>query len=390
MRPHRSIVSALLLTAVTALTHTDGRAQESGAFVTRLGNDTLAVEKVTRTDKQIRGEYVIRSPRTSHRTYTADLAADGTIRRLEMVSRNLGAGPGPKETKFTIEFTGDSAISTAPRGDSTVTARVAAMKGAIPSLQAVMAIFEQLGRQARAAKASSYTTTLVGPGSTTTNKMEVVPGNGDTLKFFLETSVGKFGPWNVRLDKSGRLLSYSGTGTPFQAEAVRVANWDIAAAAASYADRPLGQLSARDSVRAMLGTDSLWVEYSRPAKRGREIFGSVVPWNTVWRTGANAATHFRTSKDVVIGGTAVPAGTYTLWTLPTPKGWKLMINKQTGQWGTAYDQKQDLARVDLQVETLMEPVELFTIEIEPQGDKATLRMSWDRTRVAVPIEGGKK
>jgi hypothetical protein len=213
----------------------------------------------------------------------------------------------------------------------------------------------------------------------------VTAGRGDTLNLMFETSVGTFGPWVMRLDSSGRLLSYSGKGTPFQAEAERVTSLDIAAAAAAFADRPLGQLSARDTARALLGADTLWVDYGRPARRGREIFGSVVPWNTVWRAGANTATHFRTSADVVIGGTAVPAGTYTLWALPAPGGWKLIVNRQTGQWGTVYDEKQDLARIDMRVETLADPVERFTIEIAPQGDGAELRMAWDRTRAAVPI-----
>ena len=375
---------ALAATALCLL-HSDGRAQ-SGAFIVRLGTDTLCVENVTRTARQIRGEYVIRSPRTSHRTYTADLAADGTIRHFELITRNLGAGPGPKETRSTIEFLGDSAVATAPRGDSTVTTRVAAGRGAIPSLQAVMGLIEQLARQARASKSSSYTAALVAPGATTTNKMMLSPGKGDTLNLMLETSVGTFGPWILRLDRSGRLVSYSGKGTPFQAESERLATLDVPVAAAAYADRPLGPLSGRDTVRAILGNDSLSVEYSRPSKRGREIFGSVVPWNTVWRTGANAATHFRTSSDIVIGGTRVPAGTYTLWTLPTPAGWKLIINRQTGQWGTVYQESQDLARVDLRVETLTDPVELFTIAIEPDGAGAMLLMSWDRTRVVVPIE----
>lgn len=116
-------------------------------------------------------------------------------------------------------------------------------------------------------------------------------------------------------------------------------------------------------------------------KRGREIFGNVVPWNTPWRTGANAATQFSTSADLVIGGTTVPAGKYTLWTLPTATGWKLIINKQTGQWGTEYHAEQDLVRVDAKVETLSAPVEQFIIAFEP----AAITFTWDRTKVSVPV-----
>jgi len=116
-------------------------------------------------------------------------------------------------------------------------------------------------------------------------------------------------------------------------------------------------------------------------KRGREIFGNVVPWNTVWRTGANEATQFNTSADLVISGATVPAGKYTLWTLPTPSGWKLIINKQTGQWGTEYHPEQDLVRVDAKVETLAAPVEELVIAFE----SGALTITWDKARVSVAV-----
>jgi hypothetical protein len=134
-------------------------------------------------------------------------------------------------------------------------------------------------------------------------------------------------------------------------------------------------------VRATLGGAEVWIDYSRPQKRGRVIFGDVVPWNTVWRTGANAATQLNTSADLVVAGTTVPAGKYTLWTLPTQNGWKVIINKQTGQWGTEYNQAQDLVRVDAKVETLATPVEQMAIAFEP----GTLTVSWDKTKVSVPV-----
>jgi hypothetical protein len=138
----------------------------------------------------------------------------------------------------------------------------------------------------------------------------------------------------------------------------------------------------------------VWVDYSRPTKRGRVIFGDVVPWNAVWRTGANAATQFNTPVDLVIGGATVPAGKYTLWTLPTPNSWKLIINKQTGQWGTAYDSTQDLVRVDLAVETLPSAVEQFVIAFGPPHSglpaapvpaATAMFFTWDKTQVSVPI-----
>jgi hypothetical protein len=111
----------------------------------------------------------------------------------------------------------------------------------------------------------------------------------------------------------------------------------------------------------------------------------VVPWNQVWRTGANEATLFETSADLVIGGTTLPAGTYTLWTIPARDRWTLIINRNTGQWGTNYDAKYDFARLDMKVEPLPQPVEQFTIAIDPQGSGGILKLEWERTRASIPF-----
>jgi hypothetical protein len=106
----------------------------------------------------------------------------------------------------------------------------------------------------------------------------------------------------------------------------------------------------------------------------------------VWRTGANEATTLTTEIDLNIGGATIPAGKYTLYTLPSETGWKLIINKQTGQWGTIYDEKQDLVRVDMKTSQLSDPVEQFTILLEPHGDAlAQLSLQWETTQVSVPV-----
>lgn len=115
--------------------------------------------------------------------------------------------------------------------------------------------------------------------------------------------------------------------------------------------------------------------------------GDLVPYDKVWRTGANEATMLTTPVDLNIGGTNVPAGKYTLWTLPSEGTWKLIINKQTGQWGTSYDGTQDLARVDMQKTQTSHPVEEFTISWKKNGDdRADLVLEWENTRVWVPVK----
>jgi hypothetical protein len=136
-----------------------------------------------------------------------------------------------------------------------------------------------------------------------------------------------------------------------------------------------------------LGGKTITITYNRPSMRGRKVMGNLVPYGKVWRTGANAATTLTTPVDLTIGGTSVPAGKYTLYSLPGENSWKLIINKQTGQWGTEYDESQDLARVDMKVSQTPSPTEQFLISWNKKGEsQADLIMEWENTRVAVPVK----
>ncbi len=138
--------------------------------------------------------------------------------------------------------------------------------------------------------------------------------------------------------------------------------------------------------RVMLNGKEVMVHYNAPSKKGRAIFGGLVPYDKVWRTGANPATLFKTAVNLKVGGTSVPAGTYTIYTLPSTGTWKLIINKQTGQWGTEYDQKQDLARIDMQKKSISSPQEKMSISFEnTSGASTELHIKWDTTDVYVPV-----
>ena len=135
-----------------------------------------------------------------------------------------------------------------------------------------------------------------------------------------------------------------------------------------------------------IGASAITVDYSAPSKRGRAIMGGLVPYGKVWRTGANAATTLQTSSNITIGDLAVPAGSYTLYTIPGEKEWTLIVNKQTGQWGTQYDPSQDLGRVKMAVKQLKDPVETFAIGVKPgSGKKGALTLTWENTEASAPI-----
>ena len=146
-------------------------------------------------------------------------------------------------------------------------------------------------------------------------------------------------------------------------------------------------LSPPKKADAKLGNGkTVSVDYSAPSMRGRKIMGELVPYGKVWRTGANSATKFHTDSDLTVNGTKVPAGDYTLYTLPTESGWKLIINKQTGQWGTEYDESKDLARVDMNVAKTPAPVEQMEIKLEPKGGDVVMHVIWENTDASVNLK----
>lgn len=146
------------------------------------------------------------------------------------------------------------------------------------------------------------------------------------------------------------------------------------------------RISPHDKSEVTLAGKQITITYGRPSIRNRKIMGDLVPYGEVWRTGADEATTLITPVDLNIGGTDVAAGEYTLWTLPSDGAWKLIINRQTGQWGTNYDETRDLARVDMQKSALPQTVDEFTISWDKKDDRsADLVLEWENTRVSVPV-----
>ena len=134
------------------------------------------------------------------------------------------------------------------------------------------------------------------------------------------------------------------------------------------------------------GGKTITVDYSSPRAKGRKIFGGLVPYGEVWRAGANEATTFVAASDVMIGGTHVPAGSYTLFTIPNKDKWTLIISKKTGEWGIPYPgADQDFARVDMKVSPTSPAVENFTIAFDKAASGCTLRMEWETTKATVDI-----
>jgi hypothetical protein len=130
------------------------------------------------------------------------------------------------------------------------------------------------------------------------------------------------------------------------------------------------------------------VTYSRPSKNGREVFGTLVPYGKIWRTGANENTEIKFYQDIELAGKKVKAGTYSLFTIPGEKEWTIILNKELDYWGAfKYNEKSDVVRVTAPVSGLDDPLENFSIQFEGKGEKgAVMKLGWDKTVVEVPIK----
>ena len=159
-----------------------------------------------------------------------------------------------------------------------------------------------------------------------------------------------------------------------------------------YTDVLKKPLSPKDTVEFKLNDLELEVFYNRPSKREREIFGGLVAYNKVWRTGANEATTFETNKALKIGIDSLPAGKYTLWTIPNKKSWQVIFNSKQYPWGVndamqaMRDAEFDIININIPVEEIPTTVEQFTIAFDNSTDNLSLTMAWDNTKIVVPLK----
>ncbi|GAB5535033.1 MAG: hypothetical protein Rubg2KO_12820 [Rubricoccaceae bacterium] len=369
-----------------AHTSPQGSSAETAAFVTTLGADTLAVERFTRTASGMEASVALRAPRTTLTTYRLALNADGGLQSYEAVARQPLTGEVLRQQ--TVRPMGDSlrVTLTDPAGETSMRTILGADQP-LPFIDMVHWPFELM--VARAVEAGGP---LNQPLFTTRGSVafasDVASDGTVTVRH------PSRGPMTVQADAEGRLLTLDASATTRKLLVRRVADVDVERAASRWAEmdasgRSVGDLSGRGETVAEVGGATITVDYGVPLKRGRDIWGALVPWGERWRTGANRATHFSTDRSLVFdpGGVAlvVPAGEYTLFSVPQPDGGFLIINRQTGQNGQTYDEARDLGRVPFQQSSLETEVEAFEIAVEPTDEGGRIALQWDRDAFWVPF-----
>jgi hypothetical protein len=371
-------------------------------FLTLLGQDTISVESIIRQGNTVKSDEVDRFPRVRIRHTEVELNDDGSIRHLAMEIHTPSEPSGQRDRTVVadvahnnVHLTKTDSTGTVnrdfPTGGSMVVAHVpqmyslyelyfvAALKqSAAPKLSAGRPVQLRqfyIDREFDRFPLGDATVTPMGKG-----RVEVthdwLSGTGEAM-----------------MDSADDMLSYSGGRTTYKVEVKRLGTApDLKAIAARFeaketADGSVKSLSVRDTVRAQVGNAMLTIDYGRPLLRGRTLLGEVIPYDRVWRTGANAATQFTTTTPIKVGGMPVPAGTYTLFTAPHTSGVDLIVNKEKGEWGTEYNGSHDLGSVRMTSEVATTPVEEFTISVIP-GDQrhGKLVLEWGSFRWIVLIE----
>ena len=354
---------------------------QTGSFVTTLGSDTVSVERFERKGPSIDGMIVRRSPQTTLTKYAATLNPDGTVARYtQLTTRGDGTALANGSIPLTLTFSGDTVVREVQANGQMVLFRRVVPRGTYPAAGGSLGM---TGLLIAAAKGGATVHTIglagtdVGPA-----KADIRMINSDSV----EVVTGGFRT-GYRVDRAGRVQRADGSLTTQKLIATATKAVDVAALARNWAMRDaagqaMGATSTRDTLSVMIGTAAVTIDYGRPAKRGREVWGKLVPFDTTWRFGANAAAVMRTDKPLDIGGTTIPAGAYTLWLYPSAGQSLLIVNSQVGQWGTAYDVSKDVARIPLEKQASRPtPVERYTVNVED----GRLLMTWDRDGYAAKI-----
>jgi hypothetical protein len=392
----------LLLASLAAVACRPAEPEQRYGFIALLGRDTISVESVTRRGNTVVVDGVDRFPRVSRRHTEIELGPGSTIRHLVMDIHTPSEPANQRERRVTADVTADSVHILKADAEHRLRYNFATNGAVAMAHVPQMYSLYELYFDAAFARAAA---------------LKRVAGDTVQLRqFYIDREFDRFplhhgvirilsgnraeiqhdwlaGTGQATFDSTGRMLTYSGARTTYLVEVARLDSqpdikpiadkWE----AAETAKGGVSQLSPRDTVRSSIGPASITIDYSRPLARGRVLLGNVIPYDRVWRTGANAATQFTTSAPVRLAGIQLAAGTYTLWTVPHQNGVDLIVNGQAGQWGTEYNGARDVGKARMQSDTLSTPVDQFTISVAAaDARRGTLTLEWASFRWTAPIE----
>jgi hypothetical protein len=358
-----------------------GHASDRGLVVYTLGSDTTTLQYFEYDDRRFK---------------TTILDLDGTVEKYEAVGlldisgdisevhskhyRPDAAGNWSPMAEADNVVTGDSTVATITREGKMIRRRALAGKAIVSNAADPCSfyMFPYMGFFASVSVRDTLFHCHFALGSCRTFYV--------TRASSRELHVGSSVMGRVRLftGGSGRMDSANAVGSSlnFTARVIRDGNdypgYIDQLGKVKWASHSAVKPTMRDSVRLVVGSKNIAIDYWSPMTRGRQIFGAVVPWNRIWRTGANNATKLRLGLPLQHDGQTLPAGEYSLWTYPTEKGWWLIVNRKANVWGTEYDSTADLMKWPMHVEQTVEKVEALKIDLlQRPGGVIRLQVAWD-------------
>ena len=388
----RSCACAVLVIGLALIARDPVSAQsERGGFIARLGNDTVHIEQFERSGNTITGTVLQRTPAFRTIRWSMSLDANGNPLKYEAKATDATGAPLLNGVTGSLEFSRDTIVRNAYRNGQMETAHVFAPNGAVPSpglpyvgvtyLSYEWAFAALRKRVASGGDSALFQLSMFAAQPAPSKTPAWIVGKDSAeLSYF---GVAKSG---YKFDTRGRLVSSDWTNTTYRYRVQRLADVNLDAigqawSGAEQAKQGFGVLSPRDSTKATLGAAHLTFDYSRPAARGRRVWGEVVPWDKVWRLGADMATHFTTDVDLNVGDTVVPAGRYTLWMVASETAPKLVVSTAVNIFGTNYNPSKDLARISLTRRPVTDNTERLTLGVE----EGTIAIRWADAVWSVPV-----
>ncbi len=377
-----SALSILIPSAVSAQTR---------GFIARLGVDTFAVERFERVGNTVHGAVARHTPVATVLRYTLVFNPDSSLASYEEGIYNPDGSPaadaqGVAPTGMRMTFSRDSVVREVTLNGTRVSRHDAAPDVTLPAVGGTSPYWQELAIQAvRRHAAREFGFFGFGLAQSAPLVFPVRLVGADSAEVLFPQGFRR----GYRMNRAGELLHGDATNTTVRLQMTTVPDADIDAIARAWgakdiAGRGMPIASPRDSLTARIGDATVVIDYGRPSKRGRKIWGALVPFDTVWRLGANFPTQLRTNHDLVIGGVTVPSGSYSLWLVPSAQRSFLLVNSQTSGWVGVpmHDPSLDVARIPVTRHTGQPGgEEQFRFAIQD----GVLVMLWDDGGYDVPI-----
>ncbi|AHM60905.1 hypothetical protein D770_13255 [Flammeovirgaceae bacterium 311] len=380
-----SIVALLSITFCGFKAYGQSSQPYTASFIGRMGTDTVLVETYTMVNNHLYGKAFIRVPEDYIGEFSVHFYPDGSIREFNVAAMDPFISSVPfKATSGDFEYR----LNMNCKNDTCTFYN--SMKGKPTEIVISHAVskVDFVGGWVPFISLMEWNSMRLAKSGKTSLPLKMINHNIGVydigVQALAKDSIAFGGPFleytQIKTDPDGKILETNGIGTPWNYYVSRHEPINIDLLAARMAKTPgIGIPSPTETFRSVVHNNKIEVSYGRPYKRGRKIFGGVVPYDSVWRTGANLPTKLTLEKNIRIGKTLIPKGQYSLYTIPRQNEWLLIFNTDLNRWPTDPDRQKDFAQVVLPVTKLGTPIEQFSIEVQETKKGGILVFQWDDT-----------